>query len=276
MFSPNCVVALLAPEMAIKSSAVRVFMQQRLKKNVLLCLKNNGLKPERIVFLWGRFLIFSKTPVQVIEILKKCFGVHALYLAEERIFSSFEELENISVDVCSGRLEDGSFAVRGKSFVKDFSSKRLEEELGAALLRAFPKLKVNLGSPQKELFCVVDKNKVVLFFERVLAAQGMPVSSQGKAALLVDGYYKKDLVELGLFLLKSGCSLLLVGSKAIELKELFEWNSFQKVKFVPIEVAKEYYSHEGIRAFFSPARTVKQAEQDSVLVGVKCFAPNLF
>ncbi len=75
--------------------------------------------------------------------------------------------------------------------------------------------------------------------------------------------------------MKTGCCLIVVGSEEYTIKELEEWNSYQRLKFAPFVKAKEYYSHEGIRAFFSPARTIKEAQRDSDLVGVKVFAPFL-
>jgi thiamine biosynthesis protein ThiI len=275
MFEPNCVVVLLAPELSIKSSAVRAFMQTRLKKNILLSLKNNELEPTKMIFIGGRYLIYSPEPEKVISVLKTVFGIFGLYLAEEKPFSTLEEICALSKVVCEGVMKKGTFAVRGKSFTKEFSSKKLEEEIGGALLDLVPELKVKLKDPQQEFFCITHKGKAIFYFEKSSVAKGMPLGSQGRAGIIVDGYNENEIITLGLNLMKTGCALFLVGSKELQLPKLTEWNSYEKVRFIKFETAKEYYSHDGIKAFFSPAKTIGQADKDSQLVGVKVFAPFL-
>jgi len=275
MFEPNCVVVLLAPELTLKSAAVRAFMQARLKKNILLCLTNKAVPFSKMIFMGGRYLVYSPKPKEVVEVLEKCFGVHALYLAQEIAFSTLKDIQRTAAEVSMDSIKEGTFAIRGKSFSKEFSSKKLEEELGGALLDAHPTLKVKLKNPEHELYCLTHKDKAIFYFKEVPAARGMPLGSQGRAGLIVEGYENKDLVKLGLLLMKTGCCLITVGTEEREIKELEEWNSFQRIKFAPFERAKEYYSHEGVRAFFSPARTIKEANRDSELVGVKVFAPFL-
>jgi len=275
MFEPNCVVVLLAPELTLKSAAVRAFMQARLKKNILLCLKNKEVPFSKMVFMGGRYLVYSTDPMRAVLVLGKCFGVHALYLAQESTFTNLDEIAKKAADVSMDSIKEGTFAIRGKSFTKEFSSKKLEEELGGALLDAHPALKVKLKNPEQELYCLTHKDKAIFYFKELPAARGMPLGSQGRAGLIVDNYDKKDLVKLGLLLMKTGCCLIVVGSEEYTIKELEEWNSFQRLKFAPFNKAKEYYAHEGIRAFFSPARTIEEARRDLELVGVKVFAPFL-
>ncbi len=276
MFEPNCVVVLAAPELAIKSAAVRVFMQNGLKKNILLCLKAKEVNYSKLVYLGGRYLIYSEETKKVIDSLKTCFGVYSLFLAQEKKFSNLEEICSFAVDACKGAITQGTFAVRGRSFVKEFSSKKLEEEIGGALLSAYPKLKVKLKSPEKEFFCIAQKGMAIFYFESIAAAKGMPVGSQGRVGLIFEGYLREEVLILAKLLLKTGCSLLLVGKEEITFNELVEWNSFKKLNFASFDKAREYYSHEGIRAFFSPAKSIKDAKRDSELVGVKVFVPFLF
>ena len=276
MFEPNCVVVLAAPELAIKSKAVRFFMQTRLKRNILLCLNNKQIEYSKVVYIGGRFLIYSTEIKKVVDALKTCFGIHSFFLAQEKKFIGLSDICSSAVSISTGAIEEGTFAIRGKSFVKEFSSKKLEEEVGGALLSAYPKLKVKLKGPEKELFCLVQKTMVIFYFSSLPAAGGMPVGSQGRVALITDSYKKEELLHLGKLLLKTGCSLILVGDKLVELKELEEWNCFQYLKLAYIEKSKSYYSHSGVRAFFSPAKSLEEAKRDSNLVGVKVFVPFLF
>lgn len=276
MLEPNCVVGLSAPELSIKSQLVRSFMQKRLKKNIIFYLKHFEVDYKAPVFFAGRFVIETKEPQKVLDALKKCFGVYSLFLSQKVSFTSLPELCSKGVSICKGAFDSGTFAVRGKSFCPKFKSRELEGELGAEMLTAYPKLKVKLKGSEKELFCVATKEEAFFYFEQIKTAGGMPLGSQGKAGLLVDNYKKEDIVKLALLLMKTGCGVTLVGNKEIELKELEEWNCFEKVNCIPFALAKEYYADEGLRAFFSPAKTLKEAKEDSALVGVKVFAPFLF
>jgi len=278
MFQPNCVVVLPAPELAIKSDLVRGFMEKKLKKNILHYLKHFNTDYERIISHAGRMIILSKEPKQVISSLSSCFGLHSLFLAQEVDFSSLEDLCTKGVLVCEGLLEEGTFAVCGKSFSKDFKSKKLEEELGSKLLEAYPKLKVKLKSPKKEVFCISFNEKAYFYFDSISGAKGMPVGSQGKAGLIVTIESKeKDLVALGKNLLKTGCSLVLVSDEKMipSLKGLEEFNCFESLRKLSVIEAKQFYSEGEIRAFFSTAKSIEQAEKDSALFGVKVFVPLL-
>jgi adenylyl- and sulfurtransferase ThiI len=57
MFSPNCVIALPAPEISLKSSAVRGFMLKKLEKNMVLYLKHFSAEHGNFVSLAGRIVI---------------------------------------------------------------------------------------------------------------------------------------------------------------------------------------------------------------------------
>jgi thiamine biosynthesis protein ThiI len=281
MFSPNCVVLLPFSEIFLKSSAVRAFMLKKLKKNVLLCLKHFGFKV-MVINLSSRFVIESKEPEKVISSLKNCFGLHSLCVAEKKDFSSLENLCSFVPFLCEKKFSDESFAVRGKSFNPKFSSKDLENALGSAVLASFPKMKVNLGSPEKELFCLVIKNTAYFYFGSLPGAGGMPAGVQGKAGIVVGkDFNEKDLFFVSKNLLRSGCSVVFVSDKEISLSktvsnELFSFSSFTSIKTVSLKEAKEFFSSGKLTSFFSLAKSAERVENDSGLLGVKCFAPLLF
>jgi hypothetical protein len=279
MFSPNCVVLLPFSEIAIKGNVVRGFMEKKLKKNICSYLGHYNADYKEIISTAGRMIIHSKEPQKIVSSLEKCFGISAFFLAKETEYSSLEDLCIQVAELCKSKVESGTFAVRGRSFAKAFGSKKLNEELGGALLDAYPQLKVKLVDPQHEVFCIAFEKKAYFYFEKIAGANGMPVGTQGRAGLLLTKESeKKDLIKMGKNLLKTGCALALIsdGEKDFDLSELMEYNSFKALKVHSIEEAKELYSLEDIRAFFSTAKTIKQAEVDSKLIGVKVFAPQLF
>lgn len=279
MFEPNCVIVLIAPEIAIKSAIVRSFMVTKLKKNILLYLTNSKIQSGNIFYTSGRLIIPSKEPKRVLDALRTCFGIHSLFLSQKIEFSSLENLTKVVLPLCEGKFSDETFAVRGKSFSKLFSSKDLEIALGDIVTEKYPSLKVKLRDPEKELYCLVEKDKAFVYFDAILAAGGMPVSVQGKAAILCNKDTKKeDLVLLGRNLMKCGASIILASDDELKfnLSELEKYNSGLEIKCIPISLAKSYIQKGGVRAFFSCAKTDKEAKTYSELIGEKVFAPLLF
>jgi|GEM_PF-1075835 len=278
MFSPNCVIVLPSPEIAIKGNSVRAFMQKRLKKNMGLYLKYAKAPFTKMITSAGRIFVYTSEPKRVALALKNCFGINGVFVSEEMKFSTLAELCLFGAEASKGIIEEGTFAVRGKSFSKAFSSKKLEEELGGSLLDAYPKLKVRLRGPEKELFCVAFEEKAFFYFESLPFVGGMPVGVQGTAGLIVlDSSNELDLVEIAKNLLKTGCSVVLVGDKVPKsISKIEDFNCFKPFKHFSVEEAKQAYSTKDISAFFSAAKSEELAKKDSDLVGVKAFAPLLF
>jgi hypothetical protein len=279
MFEPNCVIVLIAPEISIKSSVVRSFMVNKLKKNILLYLTHFGLSYDGMYYTAGRLIIPTKEPKKVVEALSTCFGIFNLYSAQKIKFASLNDLSLKVKEMIKGKLKGDSFAVRGKSFSKEFSSKDLEIELGGAVLDEFKEMKVKLKGPEIELFCLTQKNDAFVYFESFPSAGGMPVSVQGKSAIICNEKTNiKDLFLLGKSLMKCGSSVILVSDKEFnfDLTELNKYNGFIPIKTIPLDLAVSYSKKGGVRAFFSCAKTKKEAEFDSKLIWEKVFAPFLF
>ena len=279
MFEPNCVIVLVAPEISIKSSIVRSFMIARLKKNISFYLNHVGLKTENIFYTSGRLIISTNKPKEVVSVLKTCFGIHSLFLSQTFEFSSLEDLSKKVAPMCEGKFSDETFAVRGKSFSKLFSSKELEIALGNSVTEDFPNLKVKLKDPEKELFCLVVKENAFVYFDAIVGAGGMPVSVQGKAAIICNKKTNKDdLFLISKSLMKCGASIILTSNDDLkfDLSELEKYNAFIEIKIIPISLAKSYIQKGGVRAFFSCAKTEKEINFDSELIGEKVFASLLF
>lgn len=279
MFEPNCVVVLPFSEIAIKGAQVRSFIEKRLKKNMTNYFEHFNVPCEKIIHYSGRMIIHSTEPQKVVESLKSCFGINLLFLAREERFSDLEELATIGASLCKDSFKEGNFAVRGKSFSNSFSSKKLEETIGGKILDNAPSLKVKLKNPEKEFYCIAFEKKAYFYFEPIKGASGMPVGSQGRAALLVTKESKqKEVLLLGKHLLKMGCTIAFVSEKELsfEINSLEEFNYFKPLKVYSIAEAKELYQKQDIRAFFSSASTLSQTKKDSELAGLKVFAPLLF
>lgn len=279
MFESNCVIVLIAPEISIKSSTVRSFMVSKLRKNILLYLNYFKIKTGAIFYTSGRLIIPTNEPTKVVLALKDCFGILNLYLAQEFKFNSLKDVCVEAKNIIDGGFCDESFAVRGKSFSKEFSSKDLEIELGGVVLDCFPKMKVKLKDPQKEIFCITQKDKAFVYFDLIKGAGGMPVSVQGKAGILCNkGTKREDLFFIGKNLMKCGASIILVSDDELnfDLSELEKHNSYISIKTIPISLARDYSKKGSLRAFFSCAKTEIDFKKDCELIEEKIFAPFLF
>jgi len=269
MFKPNCVIVLLSPEIALKSPPVRSFLQSKLKNSIKIYLEKEGVLFSSFSFSAGRFFIQSDEPQKIISALKYCFGINSFALAEKRSISSLEEISLACEDVAEGNI-NGTFAIRGKSHSKLFSSKELEISLGAKILSCFPQLKVKLKGPDSELFCLAFEKSTFFYFNLIPAQGGMPVGAQGRVGLVGDS---NKVLSLGFLLMRVGCSVLYSGNADISTLE--KYNAFYKFRSVSKEFLEKNVLEGNLFGVFSDALTLSDAEKVSSEFGFKVFAPLL-
>ncbi len=275
MFKPNCVAGVIAPEILLKSDKVRKHMQGILKENIFSYLKKSNAIYSLNSFSAGRFFIESTKPNEIIAVLSKCFGIHAMALAQNFVCDKekdiFDFIFKKGVEVSEKEISS-SFAVRCKSYFGDVSASEVERELGGKVLENNPKLKVNLSNPNKTLHCIVFKDKIYFYFNEERAAGGMPVGSQGTAALICNKN-KSDCKSIAFSILKQGCNLCVFNPSKVDLSNLEEWNVFRPLKECSLNVIQKQLFEEKVKAVFSCANTLKEAESDSKLLKAKVFSP---
>jgi adenylyl- and sulfurtransferase ThiI len=219
-------------------------------------------------------LILSSEPEKVAAALKKCFGIHAISIAQRTEFTSVEALSEKGVEISKNIISKGTFAVRAKSHLKEISSKEIDCLMGEKILSANKKLKVNLSKPGKTVHCIVWGEEAFFYFESEAGAGGFPIGSQGSVALILSGKQKKDLA-LGWLLMRSGCKVLPVTEKKFSkvFEKLREWNSLNNFKEVSQEEAKCRFEEGRILAFFTSEVAANRIEKINSAVGEKVFAP---
>jgi tRNA uracil 4-sulfurtransferase len=265
MDSNTCIIATIAPEVTLKSFHVRKFIEKKLKENIKLLMKNNSIIIKKIENIGARYSIETNNDKKAFELLKNCFGIYFLSLAHKIKYNSLEEICQFSANYFC--YDQGTFAVKAKSYSKDFSSKKIEECCGGAILDLKPKLKVNLSAPKNILYCIVNKKIAYFFLERIVGARGMPVGSQGTVALICSG--KKD-EKLGFLLMQNGCCVKSI-NKSID--SLNSWNSSILLKQISFADAKKLFFERRIGAFFTTFTDSKKLDELSKKVGVKVFSP---
>ena len=146
-----------------------------------------------------------------------------------------------------------TFKVSAKRSDKSFpmNSMEISRELGAVLLQAYPHLKVDVHHPQINVTVEVRDFAAYVHGGKQPGAGGLPVSTSGKAALLLSGGL--DSLVAGYMMAKRGLSLCCVHfasppytserarMKVLQLaKELSPWTGNLNVYVVPYTAAQEY------------------------------------
>ena len=164
----------------------RGYFERMFETNLKAALKGIDHK---FVKQCGRYLIeeFAEYETEeIVERLKKVFGVHTLSLAYETDADMNSIFETAKL-VCK---EEGTFKVESHRGDKRYpkTSVEISRELGGMLLGAFYKLKVDVHNPDFIVRVDIRENgKALVFGEFIEGANGMPVGTAGKGLLLLSG-----------------------------------------------------------------------------------------
>lgn len=164
----------------------RGFFEQIFANNIEKSLK--GIRHE-LHRPCGRYIIdhFDEMLTdEIVERLKKVFGLHTLSVAYET-GSSMDEIFEAAKLVCR---EEGTFKVESHRGDKRYplTSVEISKKLGGMLLSHFYKLKVDVHTPSFTVNVDVRENgKALVFGQFIEGANGMPVGTAGKALLLISG-----------------------------------------------------------------------------------------
>ncbi len=164
----------------------RFSFEKQLLDNIKFALKGIKFNLNR---MHGRYLIENIADDDVFDIesrVKKVFGLHSYSLA----LKLPTDLDVLKKGCLSFLPQSGSFRFTVNRADKKYplNSQQIAMELGAAALSYNPKLKVDLFSPEKEIFVDVrEEGHTFIFADKVLCAGGMPVGCSGKGIVLLSG-----------------------------------------------------------------------------------------
>ena len=153
------VILLRYGEIALKSKPVRKSLVQRLKDNIRVHFRANGLECH-ISSDYGRIYIYCDDHEKAIGLLKRVFGLVSFSSCIETT-SELEGLTEQTVRLAQAWLNEGAkFAIRTKRIgTHPFSSQSLAEKLGSVVLESVNDLKVDLSNPDVEIFVEVRHEK---------------------------------------------------------------------------------------------------------------------
>lgn len=127
---------------------------------------------------------------ETVDNLKTVFGVSAICPVVAVSDEGFDELAKTVVDYVDKVYPDKNmtFKVQARRARKNYplDSMELNMELGAAVLDAYPEMRVDVHSPQMRLYVEI-RERIYIYSIEIPGPGGMPVGSNGKAMLLLSG-----------------------------------------------------------------------------------------
>ena len=164
----------------------RFSFEKQLIDNVKAALKGIKFSLNR---MHGRYIIENVADEDVMEVaarVKKVFGLHSYSIA----LKLPTDLDVLKKECLAFLPEEGSFRFTVNRADKKYplNSQQIAMELGGSALSAAPHLKVDLFTPDKEIYVDVrEEGYTFIFADKVLCVGGMPVGCSGKGVVLLSG-----------------------------------------------------------------------------------------
>ena len=252
-------------EMALKGLNKSTFEAQ-LMKTIRNRLKNLG--QFKIYKAQSTFYIEAEDEYSDIdaafEKVKKVFGIAAVSKAvvTEKNFDKIAEMAPIYLEDALKNAR--TFKVTAKRSDKSFPMGSLEisREVGAAILRKFHHLKVDVHNPQVTVMVEIRDFGAYIHEAKQPGAGGMPVSTSGKGALMLSGGIDSPVAAY--MMAKRGMSIMSVHfasppytsdrarHKVITLAEkLTDYTGDMNLFIVPFTEVQEYIRDNGVAELFT-------------------------
>jgi thiamine biosynthesis protein ThiI len=190
-------------EIALKSGPTRRRFELALLSSVKSLLSLAQI-PNRVIRRSGRIFVETAEPAKAVEILKRVFGIVSLSIVSSVQFSDLTDLSGKCAELVGER--PASFAVRAKRAAEyPFNSMQAGREIGSAVCAKFPGAKVDLETPEFELFVEIrEGNEAFVSTEIFQGPSGLPWGAEGRALFLFDGTEEAALSSW--LMMKRGCS----------------------------------------------------------------------
>ena len=178
-------------ELALKSTGVRNWYEKILMRNIAAMLDSRNIPYSQIRREWGRIFIESAAPCAA-EAAADVFGIVSTspaLTAEPTLESAASVCAALARDLV---LEGESFAIRARrSGNHTFSSADIGRNCGDAVWNELEKEgkhpRVNLSSPDKEIFVEMRQNLAYVYLKTFKGVGGLPLGTQGSMVVLMSG-----------------------------------------------------------------------------------------
>jgi tRNA uracil 4-sulfurtransferase len=197
-------------ELALKSTGVRNWYEKTLMKNIAAMLDLREIPYSQIRREWGRIFI-ETADSRAAEAAADVFGV----VSTSSALTTEPALENAAtICVVLAKdlvLEGESFAIRARrSGNHPFSSADIGRTCGDAVWNALEKEgkhpRVNLTSPDREIFVEMRQNLAYVYLETFKGVGGLPLGTQGSMVVLMSGGLDSPVAAW--FMMKRGVMII--------------------------------------------------------------------
>jgi len=199
----------VAPEITIKSRAVRMQFIQRLAGNIRRVLKIRALSAD-VIKRWDMIELVIDRQFEesdqalalrcdaIAKVLKETPGIahfiqadeFALEDSDKSTLSAVEQVSQAVESLMQQRIGKRSFAVRCKRHGDhDFSSNDIERHAGGAVLRGNPEATVKLKNPDVTVIIEIKRKRFFIGTEKVSGMGGYPLGNVGQVISLISGGY---------------------------------------------------------------------------------------
>jgi tRNA uracil 4-sulfurtransferase len=178
-------------ELALKSTGVRNWYEKILMKNLEAMLNSRGIPYSQIRREWGRIFIETTDP-RAAEAAADVFGIVSTSPAVTAE-PSLEDAARVCAGLAQGHIQEGeAFAIRARrSGNHPFSSADIGRTCGDAVWTALEREgktpKVNLTSPDKEIFVEMRQTFAYIYLKTFKGVGGLPLGTQGTMVVLMSG-----------------------------------------------------------------------------------------
>jgi len=191
-------------ELSLKSSFVRKQFESILIRNIYDAFKDDNIsckiKTER-----GRIYLYSDEIVRGLDVLKKVFGITS-FSPVVKTTSNTGDMATLALKFCQKILnKEKSFALRvTRTGDHNFSSQDVAVKIGSEIVNA-TKAKVDLSTPDFELFIEIRNENAFFFTEKIRGTGGLPFRTQGTIIALIN---TPQSLLAAWYLMRRGCDIL--------------------------------------------------------------------
>lgn len=189
-------------EISLKSSQVRAKFLSLLARNIRIALKAQGVAA-KISEHWDHLSVESDSP-NVVSAVKQVFGIAIICPILRECESNLDDIMSVALEVFGPLVAGKTFGVRARTVRKnDISPSELAKNVGGLLFSGAAG--VNLTNPDVWCHIHINNKRVYFFCERIPGAQGLPISSGGRALCLMSGGFDSPVAAW--HMLKRGIQL---------------------------------------------------------------------
>ena len=202
------VVLVASSEFALKSSAVRRTLEQRLIDDLKFALRRENLDCSRVEKEAARFVVFGTRQTDLAAaICRRVFGVAYAAPAVLLANPSLGDIVRSVAEMAGQELSSGmSFGVRAHRSTSGFIlSRDVEVEAGSAILRTFKErqVKVDLDNPDLTFYVDLVGVDAYVYCHKLNGPGGLPLSAEWKMLAVLDSGPLSILAALAM--MRRGC-----------------------------------------------------------------------